>query len=95
MDIGVKIFYNTAGELSLLESWTSPIQNDTTAIETGDIDGDGWIDLIIGHNDNETFLFRNNNGLIEDLPLGIRAYSLTGMHTTDISILKISISMDN
>jgi len=44
----VHIYLNTAGTLATIPSWTYDDPNGGSAIAFGDINGDGWADLIVG-----------------------------------------------
>jgi hypothetical protein len=54
------IHRNNSGTLSTVLNWTWPVSDTDKGVAWGDVDGNGWLDLALGH--SPTQLFGNTNG---------------------------------
>jgi hypothetical protein len=61
------VYINTNGSLSTSPDTISNVQDSTRSVAVGDIDGDGYLDLICGNHGKNT-VYMNNGGAFESTP---------------------------
>ncbi|MEO0127568.1 MAG: FG-GAP-like repeat-containing protein [candidate division WOR-3 bacterium] len=62
------MYTNTGNGLEEYPSWSSTLAEGSTALTAGDIDNDGYPDVIVGTTQGPIRIYKNLNGILEDTP---------------------------
>lgn len=82
-----KIYYNEGGTFERNPSWQSSFSNNSFAVELGDVDCDGDLDVAFANGQvyngelQKNTIYRNNDGIIEDTPFW---FSEEAFHSMDL-----------